>query len=148
MKIKWLGQSGYILNDGKTEICIDPYLSDAVNRVAGRERLVPCPVEPENLKSDVIICTHNHLDHLDPDAIAKMDLTGKTFYAPSDCIEHLTTLRVKSIVPFDEGTKATVGNFEIESVFADHTVPAIGVVVRHSGKVLYFSGDTYYNERL
>lgn len=36
MYIIWLGQSGYILNDEKTEICIDPYLSDTVNRLAGR----------------------------------------------------------------------------------------------------------------
>ena len=38
MKIKFLGQSGYLLKSGNTEIIIDPYLSDSVNRVAGRPR--------------------------------------------------------------------------------------------------------------
>lgn len=148
MKIKWIGQSGYILSDGQTEICIDPYLSDSVNRVAGRKRLILCPILPQDLKSDVIICTHNHLDHLDPDTISAMNLGGKIFYAPSDCMEHLEKLGVQNKIAFDVGDRATVGSFEIEAVFADHTVPAIGVVVRHSGKVLYFSGDTYYHKRL
>ena len=148
MKIKWIGQSGYILNDGKTEICIDPYLSDVVNKVAGRERLVPCPVQARELLSDIIICTHNHLDHLDPDAISEVDVDTKIFYAPTDCMEQLEKFGVKNRVPFDIGDKITTGEFELEAVFADHTVPAIGIIVRHQGKTMYFSGDTYYNEKL
>jgi len=148
MKITWLGQSGYILNDGRNEICIDPYLSDIVNKVAGRERMVECPINPKHLKADVIICTHNHLDHLDPDAISDMDLNNKFFYAPSDCMEQLDKLGVKNKVSFNEGDKVIIGDFQLEAVFADHTVPAIGVIVRHRCKALYFSGDTYYNEKL
>ena len=36
----------------------------------------------------------------------------------------------------------------MEAVFADHTVPAVGVIVKHSGITMYFSGDTEYNEKL
>jgi len=148
MNITWIGQSGYILNDGKTEICIDPYLSDIVNKVAGRARMVECPISPKDLNSDIIICTHNHLDHLDPDAIIEMYLETKVFYAPFDCMEHLEKLGVKNKIALNEGEKAIVGEFEIEAVFADHAVPAIGLIIRHDGKTLYFSGDTYYNEKL
>ena len=35
MIIRALGQSGYLLKAGRSEILIDPYLSDSVNRVAG-----------------------------------------------------------------------------------------------------------------
>ena len=31
MIIRFLGQSGYILKSGNTEIVMDPYLSDSVN---------------------------------------------------------------------------------------------------------------------
>ncbi|MBR5613995.1 MAG: MBL fold metallo-hydrolase [Clostridia bacterium] len=148
MYITWLGQSGYILNDGKTEICIDPYLSDAVNRLAGRPRTKPVPIEPEDVKSDVIICTHNHLDHIDIDAIPKMNKENILFLAPSCCEEVLRELGVKNYKPFDNGTVIEVSDFKINAVFADHTVPAIGVLVEHKGKRLYFSGDTFYNERL
>lgn len=148
MQIKWIGQSGYIISDGKTEICIDPYLSDVVNKVAGRERMVESPVQPQDLQSDIVICTHRHLDHLDVDAIPGMNLEKMVFYAPGDCREKLDEAGVKNYVQFDEGTKAAIGEFELEAVFADHTVPAIGVIVRYNGKSLYFSGDTYYNKKL
>ena len=62
LTIKWIGQSGYIFNDGETEICIDPYLSNVVDRIAHRGRMVKAPFLPEELKSDVVVCTHNHLD--------------------------------------------------------------------------------------
>lgn len=148
MKIKWLGQSGYLLSDGETTICIDPYLSDAVNRIAGRPRMVDAPIRPEDLRADAVICTHNHVDHVDPDAIPHMHKEQMTFYAPSDCAQPLRDLGVTKYVPFDVGAKVVVGSFLLEAVFADHTVPAIGAVVTYAGKRLYFTGDTYYNPRL
>lgn len=148
MNIKWIGQSGYILNDGEIEICIDPYLSDIVNSVSGRERLVPCPIEPEYLNSDVVICTHDHLDHLDPEAIEKMDKENKVFVCPPDCVKHLNELGVKHIKELDEEDTTTFGEFAITGVFADHTVETIGLIIKHGGKTLYFSSDTLYNKKL
>ena len=45
MIIRALGQSGYILKTEHSELIIDPYLSDSVNRVAGRPRLLPIPIK-------------------------------------------------------------------------------------------------------
>lgn len=84
LKIRWIGQSGYILSDGKNEVCIDPYLSDVVNRIANRPRMIDAPFLPEQLKSDIVICTHNHLDHVDIDAIPLMKKDNMLFLAPSD----------------------------------------------------------------
>ncbi|MBQ4087111.1 MAG: hypothetical protein IJC78_02550 [Clostridia bacterium] len=51
-KIKWIGQNGYIIYDGKTAICMDPYLSDVVNRVANRPRMFESNTEnPKNYTS-------------------------------------------------------------------------------------------------
>lgn len=147
MKIKWLGQAGYILSDGVTTICIDPYLSDAVNRVANRPRTVAPPFAPEELSADAVICTHNHLDHMDIDAIPYMNKKIQ-FFAPSDCKQTLMELGVEHYNEFNEGETTKIGEFEITAVFADHTVPAIGVVIRHGGNTLYFTSDTLYNERL
>ncbi len=147
MKIKWIGQAGYILSDGITTICIDPYLSDVVNRIANRPRAVAVPFRPEELKADAVICTHSHLDHVDIDSIPYMDKSIR-FFAPSDCKEALTELGVLYYNEFDEGKTVKLGEFEVTAVFADHTVPAIGLIVKHSGNTLYFTGDTLYNERL
>lgn len=148
LKIRWIGQSGYILTDGKTEICIDPYLSNVVDRIAKRGRMVKAPFFPEELKSDVVICTHNHLDHVDIDAIPLIKKEEMLFLAPIDAKKQLFECGVTNYKPFDEGTTVKIGDYELESVFADHTVPAIGVIVRHSGITLYFSGDTEYNDKL
>lgn len=148
MNITWIGQGGYLLNDGKTELCIDPYLSDVVNRISGYERLVEAPCSPEALQSDAVICTHNHIDHVDIDAIPRMKKEKMLFFAPTDAKKQLLECGVTNYRAFDEGTKAQVGAFEIEAVFADHSVPAIGVIVRYNGITLYFSGDTEYHEKL
>ncbi len=147
LKIKWLGQAGYILSDGKSTICIDPYLSDVVNRVAGRPRTRVVPISPQDLKCDLIICTHNHLDHLDIDSISLMDKSIE-FLAPCDCKEVLLALGVEKYNEFNAGDSFKIGGFEITAVFADHTVPAVGVVIKHGDNVLYFTSDTLYNEKL
>lgn len=148
MKIKWIGQSGYILSDGTTEICIDPYLSDIVNTVANRPRMREIPIAPKKLKSDAIICTHNHLDHLDPDSISLMDKSNMIFYSPSENQQLLMDMGVKRFEPFDEGKTVKLGDFELSAVFADHTVASVGVLITYKGERLYFTGDTEYNEKL
>lgn len=49
MIIRFLGQSGYVLETERNKIIIDPYLSDAVNRVVGRPRLLPIPIDPRKI---------------------------------------------------------------------------------------------------
>jgi len=146
--IKWIGQSGYIIRDGVTEICIDPYLSDVVDRIAGRGRMVKAPLLPQELKSDVVICSHDHLDHTDIDAIPLMNKENMVFLAPSHAKKTLTDCGVTSFLPFNEGDVYRTGGFKLTAVFADHSVPAVGIIVEHGEYTLYFSGDTEYNESL
>ena len=91
MYITWIGQSGYILTDGITEICIDPYLSNVVDRIAHRGRMIEAPIAPEELNSDIVVCTHNHLDHVDPETL-KYYLTDEgcvTVLAPASAWEEV-----------------------------------------------------------
>ena len=148
LKIRWIGQNGYLLYDGKTEICIDPYLSNVVDRLKQRGRMVKAPFSPEELKSDVVLCSHDHLDHVDIDAIPLMHKDNMIFLAPTDAEKTLIECGVTNFVPFDEGAEYIIGAFKLTSVFADHSVPAIGVIVEHNGTTLYFSCDTEYNEKL
>ncbi len=148
LKIKWIGQNGYILKDENNEICIDPYLSNVVDRIAKRGRMVDAPFAPEDLKSDVVVCTHNHLDHVDIDAIPLMHKDDMLFLAPSDAEKELKKCGVTDYKPFDEGAEFKIGGFRLTAVFADHSVPAIGIIIKHGGVTMYFSGDTEYNEKL
>lgn len=146
--IRWIGQSGYVLRDGDTEICIDPYLSNVVDRVAGRGRMVEAPFAPDKLGSDVIVCSHDHLDHVDIDAIPLMKKEKMLFLAPTHAKSTLMSCGVTHYQPFDEGAEYCVGDFKLTAVYADHSVPAVGIVVEYNGLSLYFSGDTEYSERL
>jgi len=147
MRIRFLGQSGYIVNSGDTTVIIDPYLSDSVNRVAGRPRTLPIPIDPRDIRCDAVICTHNHLDHLDPDTVIK--ISNKQFFLTTEeGLSVLSEMGKNNAKALKEGERITIGQMEITAVFADHTVEAFGVILRAEGKTLYFSGDTLFNEKL
>ena len=147
MKIKFLGQSGYIIKTEKAEIIIDPYLSDSVNRVAGRPRTLPIPINPQNISCDAVICTHNHLDHLDPDTVKDIN-NGQFFITTNEGKSELEKFNKTNIAVLNRDESITVGDIELTAVFADHTVEAFGLIVKAENKTLYFSGDTLYNEKL
>ena len=96
MKIRFLGQSGYLLESNNTSIIIDPYLSDSVNRVAGRPRVLPIPIEPKDIFCDAVICTHDHLDHLDPDTAADIH-SDQLFITTQGGKEKLLTLGKENV---------------------------------------------------
>ena len=147
MIIRSLGQSGYLLKTDNSQIIIDPYLSDSVNRVAGRPRLLPIPIEPAQISCDAVICTHDHLDHLDPDTVSLIN-ANQLFITTNGGKKKLEDLDKNNVIALVEGESVRAGDFEITAVFADHTVEAFGLIVKAEGKTLYFSGDTLYNERL
>lgn len=147
MKIKFLGQSGYIIKTEKTEIIIDPYLSDSVNRVAGRPRILPVPINPKDIKCGAVICTHNHLDHLDPDTVKDIN-NGQFFITTNEGKTELEKLGKTNTAVLNTDESIVVGDIELTAVFADHTVEAFGLIVKSENKILYFSGDTLYNEKL
>ncbi|MEI6149841.1 MAG: MBL fold metallo-hydrolase [bacterium] len=70
VRLYWLGQAGFAFRtaEGK-RIFLDPYLSDACERLHGFKRLSLPAMRPEEDEADWIILTHEHTDHLDPDAI-------------------------------------------------------------------------------
>ena len=148
MKITWLGQAGFLLEKNGKKILLDPYLSDAVERIAGRERMVAPPFPPEALKCDAVVCSHNHLDHLDIDAIPLMSKEHTVFLAPTHARDTLMSCGVTRYLPFDTGESYEIGDLKLTAVFADHTVPAVGILLEYRGLKLYFSGDTEYHPRL
>lgn len=147
MKLTWIGQSGYVLETARTKIILDPYLSDVVNRVAGRPRLVEAPFAPRDVNADAIICTHDHLDHLDVDAVAEMN-RNIPFLTTKKGKVKLENMGFTKVTALGAGQSALLGDVTIHAVFAHHTVEAFGVVMEAEGQTLYFSGDTLYDEEL
>ena len=66
MKITWLGQAGLLFENEQTKIMLDPYLSNSVQKVEPKNyRRVAVDESFLKLKPDIMIFTHNHLDHYD-----------------------------------------------------------------------------------
>ena len=147
MKIEWLGQSGYCLKTEHTELLIDPYLSDVVNRVANRPLTVPVYIEPEEVRADAVICTHNHLDHLDTDAVQRMP-ADTSFFTTAEGCENLHSLGQLHTTAVKTGDRFRVGDIALTAVYANHTVDAFGIIAEADGVKLYFSGDTLFDEAL
>lgn len=109
--------------------------------------MVEAPIQPEEVNADAVICTHNHLDHLDVDAIAKM-CKEQFFITTNEGKLKLQEMGYENVRSLVVGESVKVGDMEIIAVYAKHTVEAIGVVLKADGKTLYFSGDTLYDEQL
>ena len=147
MKIRWIGQSGYVVKTDTTEILIDPYLSDIVNKIANRPRMVEAPMKASDVKADAIICTHNHLDHLDVEAISEMDKT-QMFVTTLEGKEKLYEMGFSNVEALNVNDTISVGDMELQAVYAKHTVEAFGLLVRTEDIVMYFSGDTLFDKQL
>lgn len=150
MKITWLGQAGLLFETDTLTIMIDPYLSDSVakaephnvRRVAVDERFF-------EVRPDVMIFTHNHLDHYDPETAPRFitEQSRVTVLAPVSAYREALKLGGRNnYVRFDRHTEWTQGGVRFTAVKAVHSDPdAIGVLIEAEGKTYYITGDTLYN---
>ena len=153
MKITWLGQAGLMFETENKIILVDPYLSDNVKNFEPKNyRRVPVDERFLKINPDVIIITHNHLDHLDKETL-KYYLTENVsclVLAPNGSWQELRKFGGNSnYVLFNNGTTWTEGNVTFTAVKAEHSDPyAIGVIISAEGKNYYVTGDTLYNEQV
>lgn len=151
MKITWLGQAGFYLQCKNISVIIDPYLSDYCESKNPKSyRRIPKDERFLQIKPDVLVCTHDHADHYDPDTVKYYfeDNPGMTFLAPESAFKiAVESYKGKAnLVRFQRHTLWTQDGVEFTAVKAEHSDPwAIGVLVREGDKTLYFSGDTLYN---
>lgn len=151
MKITWLGQAGLLFESG-LRIMIDPYLSDSVGVKHGNPRRVPVDERFFAEAPDVMVFTHNHLDHYDPDTVKRFFAFGKKMLilCPRSVWGEVRQLGGgHNFVCFDAGTEWTEGGVRFRAVPAVHSdFDAIGVIISAEGKHYYVTGDTLYSRAL
>lgn len=152
LAIFWLSQGSFVF---KTEwgkiIYVDPYLSDSCNRVYGFKRLVPVPMAPEEVMADLVVITHDHLDHLDPDTILPLSkVCNAKFVGPASCLHHLLEIKIdrERVIEIDRGENKVIKGIKISAVLAEHTSDSVGYVFNFDGIKVYISGDTKNHENL
>ncbi len=150
----WLGQAGYILRSDRCTVAIDPYLSDSAAG-SNREfaRLFPVPIEPEQLDVQVLVVTHDHADHLDPETIARYQHKSTTaFVAPRHTANHLRKLGIPSecLHVVEAGDVWQCEGLQIQGVFALPTgadvLDTTGYLLTfESGRSVYHTSDTCFH---
>lgn len=153
MKVTWLGQAGLLFENEKTKIMIDPYLSDSVGkRSPEKSRRQPIDESIFDIRPDVMIFTHNHLDHYDPETVSIFfeRYDGMLILAPASVFEEVRKFEGKNnYVVFNRGTSWTEGDIRFTATKAEHSDPlAIGVIIDDGKRKYYVTGDTLYNEEI
>lgn len=151
MIIKWIGQAGVVIKTNELNIIVDPYLSDSCHKVNPLSyRRYSADESLLNEHYDVIVFTHDHLDHTDPESYIPIleNNPNITVLASKNAWDKARTYGVgPNYVMFNNGTLWSEGDTVFKAVKAEHSdLFAIGVIIESDGKTVYLTGDTLYNE--
>ena len=145
----WLGQNSFIYKGGQDVLYIDPYLSESP------KRLVPPPLRPEEVtNAEVVLCTHDHSDHIDPGAVPGIAQASPEaeFVVPRTAVKRMQDLGVAPdrIIDLSHGEEKRVGAIEVTAIKTRHEYfdedpelgfPYLGYFVRLNGVTFYHAGD-------
>jgi len=153
MNCTWLGQAGLLLERNGFRIMIDPYFSDSVEKINPKNfRRTPVCEEYLKCSPHVMIFTHNHLDHYDPETVSHYinDHSHVLVLAPRSVWDEVRRIGGdNNYVLFNRHTSWTENGIRFKAVLAAHSdLSPIGVIIDDGEKKYYVTGDTLYNEEI
>jgi L-ascorbate 6-phosphate lactonase len=150
LNVYFLGQAGFLFVDKNgVRTAVDPYLSDYCNKI-GFKRLMPFMFPAKSLELDILLISHFHEDHFDPDSVPAMMENGKTkMIAAADCEAECDKAKINKerAVFLKAGETAECAGVKIQATECDHgdAAPlAVGFLLKISGLTVYIAGDTCY----
>jgi L-ascorbate 6-phosphate lactonase len=157
----WLGGAGFVFKAASGPVvAVDPYLSDSLDHYYAWKRLPlsPIPLQPAELAADLVLTTHAHEDHLDPETIPDLARAGRAVIAgPTMCAEAMRGWGIpeERVVAINRGEQRPIAGVPVTAVLAHHvsnagaqTPDAVGFVVELDGIRIYHTGDTLYHPDL
>jgi L-ascorbate 6-phosphate lactonase len=158
--LTWLGQSGFALSVAGALALIDPFLAPHPGR-----RYESALAAGEVTGVDVVLCTHEHIDHFDADSAPAIAAAspGAVFVVPAPIADMVTESGVPSdrVLGVQPGATHEIAGLSIRAVPARHGVTMddaygfgetlsgglvrfLGYVVQAAGVRLYHAGDTLH----
>src|SRR5271166_295798 len=152
--LTWYGQSGFRLAAGDSRVLIDPFLTDRSDR-----RYRPPATAADFSDITLVLCTHEHVDHLDPPFLREFCAVNPTatIVVPAPVVE----LAVGAGVDRSRLTGAAPGEELHDKDVTVHPVPALhgiggdepvvyefcsgGGPVRFLGYVIDIGGIRFYH---
>ena len=157
----WLGQAGFVLRSTDAIVYLDPFLSDRPTRL-----IPPLFAAESGPLADLVLCTHEHWDHLDPHTLQGLAQASQQarFVVPLPIVEQVTALgisleRVIGVQPDEELELGAVKLFPVPAMHGLKAPPAVydfgfverddkrlyrylGYVIEMAGVRVYSAGDT------
>lgn len=151
MKFTWLTQAGCLFENENVTVLVDPYLSDSVGALdPAMRRRIPVDESFFDISPDVIVLTHSHLDHTDPETLGKyLSRADKriTVLAAEEAFSEVRKLggghNYVLFAPHTVWNQNGVTFYAVKAEHSDRT--AIGVILDDGDKTFYCAGDTLYN---
>ena len=134
--IHWLGHASFRIEDGATQLYIDPWKLPA-----------------NNPKADVIFITHAHYDHFSQEDIARIKKEGTAFFAPKDVAYQIEG----TVITVAPNQLYTVGDLKIKTVHAYNIGKQfhpkqnnwVGYIITlATEQKIYHSGDTDFTPEM
>lgn len=151
MNVTWLAHSGLLFENENIRVLVDPYLSDSLaEHDPDKKRKIPVDESFFDVSVDVVLITHAHQDHLDPETLSRF-LSKKdrciTVLASPSAYEKIVEIGYEhNIVLLAPHSVYSVGGVTFYSVKAEHNDrDAVGFILDDGEKTYYVSGDTLYN---
>lgn len=157
--IWYLGQEGFLLKSNNSYLSIDPYLSDYVDKNCCQfvewKRLYEPPISPKELSFvNVVVCTHSHYDHADPETLSQIaeNNPDTKFVIPYPCVETILKYGIKNdnIIPAKAFEKISICGFDITPVPSAHeefhtdengNYSELGYVIKTVSGTFFHAGD-------
>jgi L-ascorbate 6-phosphate lactonase len=152
LAVFWLAQAGFAFkNAARRVVYLDAYLSDAVEAKFGFPRMMASPVSASEVRADLVLCTHEHLDHMDTDALPVIAANNPAarFAGPIACVREFQKMGLTAgrLFLLEVGKALGIDGIQVTGVFADHgkqAPGALGLVIDVGGIRVYHTGDTAY----
>lgn len=155
----YLGQEGFLFKSKNTYLAIDPYLSDYVDKNCSElvkwKRLYAPPIQAEELSFlNVVLCTHLHYDHTDPETLLKLANSNPytRFVVPAPAVKTVAGYGIgkERIISAFANQPLILDGFEIFPLPSAHETLhmdengnycELGYVVKMNGKTIFHAGD-------
>ncbi len=157
--ITWLGQSTFLIRIGGKTILTDPYLTEYAGPfwILGPRRFTPPGISIDNLPPiDIIVVSHNHLDHLDAETVESIkNKENIQVYVPLGMKRFFTERDYKHVEEWDWNERRAFGSLQFTALpTVHHSGRSIGDkdevlwcswAITSPGARLYFIGDSGYS---
>ena len=149
LALVWLGGAGFAFKSASgIVVYVDPYLTDCARDI-GLPRVAAYVVRPEEVRCDLLVTTHHHVDHFDPLAVPVLASRNPECICagPPSCAQRYQSCGVANerIWTLSPGDRREIGDIAVLAVPADHGAlapDAIGVIFDFGGITVYHMGDT------